>query len=80
MILQTWLVVEPTHLKFYELKLGSSSPISGVKIKHIWNHTPSSRIVDFDDNIHHNYPQYFQKNQENQPPPPTQGMFEKTTP
>ena len=33
-----WLVVEPTHLKNMLVKLGSSSPSFGVKIKHIWNH------------------------------------------
>ena len=31
-----WLVVEPTHLKNMIVKLGSSSPIFGVKIKNIW--------------------------------------------
>ena len=30
-----WLVVEPTHLKNMIVKLGSSSPIFGVKIKNV---------------------------------------------
>ena len=34
------LVVEPTHLKNMNVKMGSSSPIFGMKIKNIWNHQP----------------------------------------
>ncbi len=33
---KNWLVVEPTHLKNMLVKMGSSSPIFGVKIKNIW--------------------------------------------
>ena len=35
-----WLVVEPTHLKNMLVKLGSSSPIFGVKIPKIFELPP----------------------------------------
>ena len=33
--IEIWLVVEPTHLKNMIVKMGSSSPRFGVKIKNI---------------------------------------------
>ena len=35
-IRELWLVVEPTHLKNMSVKMGSSSPIFGVKIRNLW--------------------------------------------
>ena len=35
-----WLVVEPTHLKNMIVKMGSSSPSFGMKIRNVLNHHP----------------------------------------